>query len=126
MLAARTLSSSCCAARLLVCAALKEEYNVLESTSGAEGLAKAHEKRPDLTLLDMLMPGMDGFAVARELKKDEKTRTMPIIALTAKAMKGDKQKILEAGCNDYISKPIDVEAARRKIRKWFEKGRNLS
>jgi len=102
-------------------AVLNTQYTILEAADGEEGLKKALTKGPDLILLDMFLPGMDGFAVAGKLKEEDKTRHIPIIAVTAKAMKGDREKILEAGCDDYMSKPIDPEEVLKKIENWLRK-----
>lgn len=102
-------------------AVLQNKYTLLEATDGEEGLKKALTKGPDLILLDMSLPGMDGFTVAGKLKEEEKTRHIPIIAVTARAMKGDRETILEAGCDDYMSKPIDSEIVLKKIEDWIRK-----
>jgi CheY-like chemotaxis protein len=74
---------------------------------------------PDLILLDIALPGMDGLAVAARLKEHERARAIPIIALTARAMKGDREEILGAGCDDYLCKPLDPGELREKIGKWL-------
>ncbi|MCK5837435.1 MAG: response regulator, partial [Desulfobacula sp.] len=102
-------------------AVLQNKYALLEATDGKEGLKEAIIKGPDLILLDMSLPGMDGFTVAGKLKEEDKTRHIPIIAVTARAMKGDRETILEAGCDDYMSKPIDPEIVLKKIEDWIRK-----
>lgn len=82
-------------------------YEVVVAEDGQQGLDKARSDAPDLLLLDMNLPVMDGWTVARTLKGEEATRAIPIIALTAHAMAGDRDKALAAGCNDYHAKPID-------------------
>lgn len=82
-------------------------YEVVVAQDGQEGLDKARSERPDLMLLDMNLPVMDGWTVAKTLKAEEGTKTIPIIALTAHAMAGDREKAVEAGCDDYHAKPID-------------------
>ena len=101
-------------------AVLHNDYNILEATDGEVGLHMALTERPDLILLDMSLPKMDGFTVVGKVKEDKKTHHIPVIALTARAMKGDREKIIEAGCDDYISKPIEPEDVLQKIGKWLE------
>lgn len=81
-------------------------FEVSIAKDGGEGVAKARELHPDVMLLDMNLPVMDGWTVAQTLKGDPATANIPIIALTAHAMSGDKQKALDAGCNDYHPKPV--------------------
>jgi CheY-like chemotaxis protein len=83
-------------------------YDVIEARTGEEALACLQDSKPDLILLDIQLPNMDGLALTRMLKSDQKTRDIPIVAVTAYAMKGDKERVLEAGCDAYISKPIDT------------------
>ena len=102
-------------------AVLHNKYTILEATDGGEGLEKALTERPDLILLDMSLPKMDGFTVAGKIKEEDKTRHIPVIAMTARAMKGDREMILEAGCDDYISKPIEPDDVLKKINDWLKK-----
>jgi two-component system cell cycle response regulator/two-component system cell cycle response regulator DivK len=83
-------------------------YRILEATSGEEALDAVKFIRPDLILMDIQLPGMDGLAVTRQLKEDPATRDIPTIALTAHVMKRDEERVLEAGCAGYIPKPIDT------------------
>jgi len=101
-------------------AILHYRYNLLEATDGKKGLKIALTERPDLILLDMSLPEMDGFTVAGRVKADRDARHIPVIALTAMAMKGDREKILKAGCDDYISKPIDAKNVLKKIEDWLQ------
>ena len=101
-------------------AVLGNQYAILEATDGEDGLKKALAQGPDLILLDMSLPGMDGFAVAGRVKEADETRHIPVIAMTAKAMKGDREMILGAGCDDYISKPIDPDEVMEKINNWLK------
>lgn len=101
-------------------AILQNQYQILEATDGEEGLRIAEKARPDLILLDMALPKIDGFAVVRNLKRNIRAGNIPVIALTAKVMKGDREKILEAGCDDYIAKPIDPESFLEKIDEWVK------
>ena len=102
-------------------AVLGNQYAILEATDGEDGLKKALTQGPDLILLDMSLPGMDGFAVTGRLKEADETRHIPVIAMTARAMKGDREMILGAGCDDYISKPIEPEDVLKKIEEWLRK-----
>jgi CheY-like chemotaxis protein len=82
-------------------------YEVLLAHDGAEAVARARATHPDIILLDMNLPVMDGWTAARTLKAAPETRAIPIIALTAHAMSGDREKTLQAGCDDYHPKPVD-------------------
>jgi two-component system cell cycle response regulator DivK len=82
--------------------------DVLEAKNGAEGIQLAREHKPDLILLDMQMPVMDGLQAARLLKADPETKSIKILAVTSFAMKGDRERILAAGCDEYMAKPIDT------------------
>ncbi len=92
-------------------------YEVLEAHDGAEGIALAHREKPDLIVMDMQMPVMDGLTAARALKGDPQTRAIKILAVTSFAMKGDRERILEAGCDDYMAKPIDTRQLPGLIRR---------
>ncbi|HEV7990261.1 MAG TPA: response regulator [Gemmatimonadaceae bacterium] len=81
-------------------------HRVLSATDAEAGLALARAEHPDLILMDIQLPGMDGLAATAELKSAEATRDIPVIALTALAMKGDEERILAAGCDGYIAKPM--------------------
>ncbi|MEX0707391.1 MAG: response regulator, partial [Woeseia sp.] len=84
-------------------------HEVLEAETGPRGLEMAAECSPDLILLDIQLPGMDGHAVARALKSDWRLRSIPVVAVTSYAMVGDRAKCLEAGAEGYIEKPIDPD-----------------
>ncbi|MCH7839540.1 MAG: response regulator [Planctomycetes bacterium] len=88
--------------------ALGDEHGLVHATTGQEGLAQARAHRPDLILLDMGLPVMDGWEVAQRLKADPETRAIPVVALTAHAMSGDREKCMEMGCDDYMAKPINI------------------
>ncbi len=96
-------------------------YQILKATSGEEALAVTRDTTatPDLILMDIHLPGMDGLSVVRAMKGDEKTKNVPILALTAHAMRGDKDRFLEAGCDGYISKPIDVKTFLSSIEQYL-------
>lgn len=83
-------------------------YIVTEATNGIEGLRMAREEKPDLILMDRQLPFMDGYEVIKSLRNDPDTRNIKIIAVTSSAMKGDREKALEAGADEYVPKPIDT------------------
>ena len=91
-------------------------HEVLPAVDAEIGLALARKERPDLILMDVQLPGMDGLAATALLKSDEATRAIPIIALTALAMKGDEERIRAAGCDGYIAKPIDTRTLGATVR----------
>ncbi len=90
-------------------------FQILIAVDGAMGVAVAGEKRPDLILMDMSLPIMDGWEATRRLKADDVLRHIPIIALTAHAMANDRDKALEAGCDEYDTKPIELPRLLEKI-----------
>jgi len=92
-------------------------YTTLEATDGKEGIDLATREKPDLILMDIQLPVMDGLEVTRLLKADDRTKEIPIIALTSHAMLGDEKRMCEAGCDGYISKPIDLGLFRAAIEK---------
>jgi CheY-like chemotaxis protein len=92
--------------RLLLQALLGDRYDLVEFDNGADALAGLMASLPDLVLLDISLPGMDGNEILSRIRADERLRPLPVIALTAHAMSGDREKCLSAGFNDYITKPI--------------------
>lgn len=90
-------------------------HEVVIAVDGAEGVAKAQSEGPDLILMDMSLPVMDGWAATRTLKAEPATRAIPVIALTAHAMSGDRDKAMEAGCDDYDTKPVEFDRLLAKI-----------
>ena len=94
---------------------LRRGYEVLIAVDGSEGVSKAQAERPDLVLMDMSLPGIDGWEATRQLKADSAIRNTPVIALTAHAMEGDRQRALDAGCDDYETKPVDIDRLVTKI-----------
>jgi CheY-like chemotaxis protein len=97
-------------------------YDIVKATSGEEALALTRESNgnaPDLILMDIHLPGMDGLSVVRAMKEDARTARIPILALTAHAMRGDRDRFLEAGCDGYISKPIDVKTFVASIERYL-------
>lgn len=95
-------------------------YQVLVASDGASGVATAQAEKPDLILMDLRLPVMDGWEAARQLKSLPETRSIPIIALTAHVMPGDREKALEAGCDEYETKPVDLPRLLDKIETWFQ------
>ena len=95
----------------------RKGYEVAIAVDGVEGLNAALEGSFDLVLMDMDLPGIDGWEATRRLRADPRTRSTPIIALTAYAMAGDREKAVEAGCDDYESKPVDFASLLAKIEK---------
>jgi two-component system cell cycle response regulator DivK len=91
------------------------DFEVLVARDGQTGIEAAREHRPDLILLDLGLPVLDGWETARLLKEDERTRSIPIIALSAHAMDGDRARALAAGCDDYDTKPVDFKHLLNKI-----------
>lgn len=91
------------------------DYEVVVASDGAEGIAQARDQRPDLILMDLHLPGIDGWEATRRLKADPATRAIPIIALTADAMAGDRERALAAGCDDFETKPVDLSRLIEKI-----------
>lgn len=96
-------------------------YEVREAATAQEGIDAIHSRRPDLVLMDVQLPGMDGLTATRILRKEHNLSNLIIVALTAHAMKGDEQKVLEAGCNGYISKPIDTRQFPAQIAGFLQK-----
>jgi two-component system, cell cycle response regulator DivK len=90
-------------------------YQVILAMDGRRGLAAARSEAHDLILMDMSLPEIDGWEVTRQLKSDDTTRCIPVIALTAHAMTSDRQKALEAGCDDYDTKPVEFQRLLLKI-----------
>jgi len=97
-------------------------YSIVKASSGEEALAITRDAAvpaPDIILMDIHLPGMDGLSVVRQMKTDERTQRVPILALTAHAMRGDKDRFLDAGCDGYISKPIDVKTFLSSIEQYI-------
>jgi two-component system cell cycle response regulator DivK len=94
---------------------IKKGYEVVMALDGEQALEMAQAEAPDLILMDISLPGLDGWEATRRLKARPETQAIPIIALTAHAMAGDKEKCLEAGCNDYDTKPVEFPRLLGKI-----------
>jgi two-component system, cell cycle response regulator DivK len=97
----------------------KQGHEILQARSGELGITLAAQHWPDLILLDIQLPGMDGYTVARELRKNEANSHVPIIAVTSYAMAGDRESILESGCTGYIEKPINPDTFHLEITQFL-------
>ena len=99
----------------------RKGYAVAIAVDGGQGVAMAQSEAPDLILMDMSLPVLDGWEATRQIKNAPKTQAIPIIALTAHAMSGDREKALAAGCDDYDTKPIELTRLLAKIEALLEK-----
>jgi two-component system cell cycle response regulator DivK len=106
--------------RELVVQFLENKYHVIEAVNGQEGVELAGRERPDLILMDLSLPVMDGWEATRRLKANDDLRSIPVIALTAHAMVGDEEKALAAGCDDYLVKPLDEDELMARIAKYLK------
>lgn len=97
-------------------------YRVAIALDGEQGVSMAGSEAPDLILMDMSLPALDGWEAARRLKAAPETRAIPIIALTAHAMVGDREKAIEAGCDDYDTKPVEFQRLLEKVEAILAKG----
>jgi CheY-like chemotaxis protein len=95
-------------------------YIVLQAENAERGIALARAERPALILMDVRLPGMDGLSATEILKGEPETREIPVVALTAHAMKGDEEKALAAGCKGYITKPIDTRTLPGEVARWMQ------
>jgi two-component system, cell cycle response regulator DivK len=96
-------------------------FEVVSAVDGQQGVDLARSEKPDIILMDMSLPVMDGWEATRQVKSDDSTRNVPVIGLTAHAMSGDREKALEAGCDDYDTKPVDFDRLIGKIERLFGK-----
>ena len=103
----------------------RKGYSVLIAVDGEQGLATAYSEMPDLILMDISLPFIDGYEVTRRLKANPRTRHIPVIALTAHALLTDRDKALRAGCNDYDTKPVDFARLTEKIETLLVKEKSL-
>jgi len=94
-------------------------YSTIEATDGEKGVELARAKKPDLILMDVQMPVMDGLEAIRILKADATISNIPVLALTSYAMKGDEEKILEAGCDGYMAKPYNIQGLLKEVTKYL-------
>jgi two-component system, cell cycle response regulator DivK len=103
----------------------KKGYSVVIAVDGEQGLATAYSEMPDLILMDISLPFIDGYEVTRRLKANPRTRHIPVIALTAHALLTDRDKAIKAGCNDYDTKPVDFTRLTDKIETLLVKEKTL-
>ena len=96
-------------------------HEVMEAETGPDSLLMAAERKPDLILMDVNIPGMDGLETTTRFKQDPELATIPVIALTANAMRGDRERCLAAGCDGYMQKPVGVSDLRREITRFSDK-----
>ncbi len=96
-------------------------YVTIEATDGEKGVELAKAEKPDLILMDVQMPKMDGFEATRILKADITTKNIPIVAVTSYAMKGDKERMLKMGCDAYITKPVDIEELLKVVAQYLQR-----
>ena len=94
---------------------IRRGYQIVMAVDGAEGIAAARAETPDLILMDMSLPVVDGWEATRQLKAEPMTRAIPVIGLTAHAMAGDREKVIESGCDDYDTKPVELARLLHKI-----------
>ena len=99
---------------------LEEDYTVLQAVDGEQGVKMTQEEKPDLILMDLGMPVMDGWEATRRIKANDALKQIPIIAVTSHAMVGDEIDARKAGCDDYLPKPIDEDLLMQKIKKFLE------
>ena len=105
--------------RELLVQLLEEDYTILQAVDGADGVRMTEENKPDLILMDLGMPVMDGWEATRKIKANGALKHIPVIAVTSHAMVGDEIEARKAGCDDYLSKPIDDELLLQKIKKFI-------
>ena len=99
----------------------RTDYELVEAVDGEDGLARAKAEPPDLILLDVQLPKLSGYDVAKELRADERTRAIPIIAVTSYALSGDEPRAFESGCDDYVSKPYRPKILLEHVTKYLER-----
>ena len=105
--------------RLIIRTILEDQYDIVEYSSGIEAIEGFQKSRPDVVILDISLPEMDGTEILRRIRDDSKLNDLPVIALTAHAMVGDREKYLSAGFNDYVAKPIlDMNVLFSTIKRW--------
>ncbi len=100
---------------------IRKGFEVVIATDGEQGVEQVRSEKPDLVLMDMSLPGIDGWEATRRIKADPKTAAVPVIALTAHAMSGDREQAMEAGCDDYDVKPVQFKRLMGKINSFLTK-----
>jgi CheY-like chemotaxis protein len=101
----------------------KRGFSVRKATTGAECLTEMTRELPDIVLMDIQLPGEDGLAVTRKIRSDPRMAAVVVVALTAHAMAGDREKILAAGCDGYIAKPVDPQGLPSEVSRYLKQGR---
>ena len=104
---------------------LSEDYKLIEATNGAEALQVLENTKPDLILMDINMPDMDGYTLTAKIKAKPGFERVPILALTANVMRGDKEKTLEAGCDGYIQKPLDIDQLIKEVERFLTRSAHV-
>ncbi len=102
---------------------MAEDIDVIEAENADDGISLAQKEKPDLILMDINMPGKDGYTATNDIRQFPELNHIPIVALTANVMKGDKERSLDAGCDGYIPKPIDVDRFPTEVLNYIKKGR---
>jgi two-component system cell cycle response regulator DivK len=102
-----------------------ENYTVIEAINANEALGKLENEKIDLVLMDINMPDMDGYTLTAKIKAIKKFSTIPILAVTANVMRGDREKSLGAGCDGYIQKPIDIDTLSQQIERFITRSTNV-
>jgi two-component system cell cycle response regulator DivK len=105
--------------RLIIADRLSKEYEIIEAASGIEGIALAESARPDLILMDLWLPDIDGYETTRRIKAKPELKLIPIIAVTSYALGGDREKALEAGCDNYVAKPFNPADLLAMVRTYL-------
>lgn len=95
------------------------DHEVLQAIDGQDGLDKAKSEKPDLILMDLSLPRMDGWTATKYIKANDELKAIPVIALTAHAMVGDRERAMEAGCDDYLTKPINLSDLMQKLNEYL-------
>ena len=104
---------------------LSEDYSLIEAVNAAEALKVLENTKPDLILMDINMPDMDGYTLTARIKSMPGFATVPILALTANVMRGDKEKTLEAGCDGYIQKPLDIDQLIKEVERFLTRSTHV-
>ena len=104
---------------------LSEEYGLIEANNASEALEVLKSRKPDLILMDINMPDMDGYTLTAKIKTMPGFERVPILALTANVMRGDREKTLEAGCDGYIQKPLDIDQLIKEIERFLARSKHV-